>query len=64
MVDIVLKNYDIVYRVPEMGRRFSLPFIRREDIPNVLEGMIKFKWQKKINSFDFKLIDQRKSRFI
>lgn len=53
----------IDYRVEEMGRRFSIPYIMREETGQKLDDLINSQWETKIIGLDFGTIDKWKAQF-
>lgn len=54
----------IDYRVEEMGKRFSIPYIMREEISEKLDKLINSSWETKIIGLDFDAIEQWKKQFM
>lgn len=53
----------IDYRVEEMGKSFSIPFIMRDEINDNLEDFINRDFETKISGIDFQLINKWKEQF-
>lgn len=53
----------IDYRVEEMGKNFSIPYIMRNELQDKLEDLIQQRWNTNITGLDFKNIEMWKSQF-
>ena len=54
----------IDYRVEEIGKQYSIPYIMRNEISNELESLINRSWETSIQGLDFNAIEQWKKQFI
>ena len=54
----------IDYRVEEMGKRFSIPYIMRTNIVKELDTLINTNWETSIKGLDFNVIEQWKKQFM
>lgn len=54
----------IDYRVEEMGKKFSIPYIMRNDISEKLDMLINSSWETCINGLDFNVISRWKQQFV
>ena len=53
----------IDYRVEEMGKNFSLPYLMRGNIENELNKKIMSEWKTEIKGINFELIKKWKQQF-